>query len=335
MSKIYFIVTIDTECDKSKDWSVRYPFEFKNILEGIPNRLQPLFRKHGIKPTYLLSPEVIADPNSARMLRNLDGEYELGTHLHGEFIEPEANFSANATDDFQADYGYDVEYKKMEMLTHSFKNTFGYQPISFRAGRFGIGRDTLRILKMLHYKVDSSIYPFSIIQTKRYVNNFYGYPIKPYYANVQTMSRRATTYSDSVLEVPMTVHARLFQTLPHPINQLISRSKLLLGILSKIAGQNLVKTFSLRPSGYDENILRGIIDAHIALHKKDEPIFLNMMFHSNEIYPGCSPYAQTEEEVVRILERIDKTILYVKQKKAESITLKDCCSILPRNDEAL
>ena len=64
MSNTKFImVTIDVECDKDKTWHTQRPLCFNGVLDEIPNKLQPIFEKHGIRPTYLLSPEVIVNPD--------------------------------------------------------------------------------------------------------------------------------------------------------------------------------------------------------------------------------------------------------------------------------
>ena len=47
-------VTIDTECDKSPNWSNSSPLTFNSIYDAIPNKLQPLFEAYSIKPTYFL-----------------------------------------------------------------------------------------------------------------------------------------------------------------------------------------------------------------------------------------------------------------------------------------
>ena len=60
-------VTIDTECDKSPNWSNSSPLTFNSIYDAIPNKLQPLFEAYSIKPTYFLSPEIIEDQPSVEV----------------------------------------------------------------------------------------------------------------------------------------------------------------------------------------------------------------------------------------------------------------------------
>src|SRR5262249_2494955 len=82
-------VTIDTEVDKSSDCSIASPPSFFSVPDAIANLLQPIFRRLGAVPTYLLSPEVIRDADSSYALDRLDDQVELGMHLHCEFVPPE------------------------------------------------------------------------------------------------------------------------------------------------------------------------------------------------------------------------------------------------------
>ncbi len=127
--KTILIISLDTECDKGPGWKVRQPLSFKNIIEGVPERLQPLFEEFGIKPTYLLSPEVLKNDECVSLFQSLDGSVELGTHLHAEFIEPEATPLADKTDAFQSDFTPEVEFEKLRNLTGLFADRFGYQAV--------------------------------------------------------------------------------------------------------------------------------------------------------------------------------------------------------------
>ena len=84
----FFIISIDTECDKDKNWKVIKPLSFIGVYEGV-NILEKIFDKYNIRAVYLLSPEVIYDEKSVLIFKDLLKKgVELGTHLHGEFIEP-------------------------------------------------------------------------------------------------------------------------------------------------------------------------------------------------------------------------------------------------------
>src|SRR5689334_12820740 len=124
--EIYLAVTIDTECDKGPEWRVQQPIGYRSVLEGVPQRLQPLFNRFGAKPTYLLSPEMIEHDGSVRILKQLGTTVELGTHLHGEFIEPNRPRmdSITMTADVQRQYLPELERTKLENLTKLFESQF-------------------------------------------------------------------------------------------------------------------------------------------------------------------------------------------------------------------
>ncbi len=285
MKKVYLIISIDTECDKGPGWKLQRPMAFENITKGLPQTLEPLFKKFSIKPTYLLSPEVMQHAESVAYFKRLQ-QTELGTHLHLEFIEPNANWEADRTKGIQADLDAEIEYEKLKNLTVLFNAQFGYQPLSFRAGRFGIGKNSFRYLQELGYQVDSSITPF---KTHYYesgkVNNFWGKPVHPYRVS-----------NSNLIQVPVSISNTDFAKLPTWIvGQVEDKRTLSKRILGRLGYRS--KSTWFRPHRSDG---QGLI--HVAKELMDTtpankiPV-LNMMFHSNEILAGASPYCQTDEEV--------------------------------------
>ncbi|MBL7961490.1 hypothetical protein JNL27_14750 [bacterium] len=216
-----------------------------------------------------------------------------------------------------------MTFEKISNLTQLFKKTFEYSPVSFRAGRFGIGSNSLLILNKLGYLVDSSIYPFSIIQTKEKSYNFCYYPIQPYFPDLRDPSQTALKESETILEVPLTIRSKFFQSLPSRIGRKISDSSLLTGLLSKVLGKNYVKTFSLRPSTNSYKLLLNIADFHIRNVKRSQDVYLNLMFHSNEIIEGASPYCQTESEIELFLRNLNLFFSHIKKNNIKFIKLKD------------
>lgn len=155
------LVTIDTECDRTPTWRTSSPLSFRGVTDSIPRRIQPLFERFGVRPTYLISSEVICHPESAAVLASLRN-VELSTHLHGDDMTPRIKtweMAGGVTDQMQWEYGEDLERSKLETLTELFRQHFDHQPLSFRAGSFGAGPHTGRILKDLGYVIDSSVTP--------------------------------------------------------------------------------------------------------------------------------------------------------------------------------
>ena len=299
--KINLIVSLDTECDKGPKWLVRQPLQFTNITQGVPDRLQPLFERLGIKPTYLLSPEILRDEASMRVFGALKGQVELGTHLHAEFIEPQANFQSDNTSAFQSDFAPEIEKEKLINLTGLFKERLGYDPISFRAGRYGISSHTLKFLDDLGYRVDSSVTPGMWWWRSRGKGvNFLGAPGQPYHPSANDFRKPGHM---NILEVPVTLINPFWDKFPisflRAINPLHRPQTVLINTLFK----KRVPCAWLRPTFSTAEKMMEVTD-YLAKKSGSDRIFLVMLFHSNEATADMSPYFATKEDVNAFLEKM-------------------------------
>lgn len=293
MSHRTLLVTIDTEVDKDAHWRISNPVGFHSVTNGVPSILTPLFEKYGVKPTYFLSPEVIENEACAAALKSVGPEAELAAHLHSEFIGPERTLFPDRmggarADGIQKQLARDVERAKLSNLTSLFTDVFGYRPSAFRAGRYGMSEHTLELLAELGYKVDSSVtpgmrwdYPEGVIDFKQW----------------QPGPKWMTTRSGTILEIPLSIRPRM------PFAAGLRRlAPAVLDRAVQVLGQS--RSFKwLRPSW---NNGAELIDY---VRSSDERVF-NMMFHSNEIIAGASPYAQTEADVRRIVDAMDALFAY-------------------------
>jgi len=308
LKKVNLIISIDTECDRYHNWEVRQPLSFQNI-EDQKTTLFPLFRKHGIKATYLMSPEVLKDDAAMQVFDEVKNEHEFGSHLHIEFIEPEANMDSRWAKGVQAELRTELEFDKLDNLTKLFVKRFGYAPTSFRAGRFGPSHDTLRHLAALGYKVDSSFRPYSREKFKNetVVDGWgvFHWPYFPDFADYKKKSRQR-----EILELPVTlVQPRLhwlnkkvvaeMGRYNHPLRKVFRKVKLDIGAQW------------LRPQRHGLDHLCRISDWVVANTPKNQVPVLNMMFHSSELSPGTSPYCATSDDVANYLETLDGYFSYL------------------------
>ena len=275
-------------------------------MDGIAKRLQPLFERRRAKPTYLLSPEVMRDARSVEVLAKLRG-CELGTHLHGEYAEPDA-FEPDVTEVFQREYAPEVERAKLSYLTESFSRAFGRRPASFRAGRFGIGAASIGILEDLGYAVESSVTPHVDWSDKAPGLSFEGAPTQPYHPDPKFPACRGAS---KILEVPVTIRPRAMQRLP-------------------LVGK-LVEARWLRPThGTGASIVAVARDEIAAARaaRPNAPVVLNAMFHNVEIIPGASPYAATESVARAILGRLDALLAWAERESIAVVGLEDVPGIV-------
>lgn len=243
---VKLIVSLDTECDKGPGWKVRQPLSFTNITQGVPERLQPLFELFGIKPTYLLSPEVLKDDACVEIFRSLKGRAELGTHLHAEFIDPYPDWGADNTNAFQSDFPPNIELQKLKNLTELFENKIAYRPTSFRAGRFGMSRHTLEFLEKLGYTVDSSVTPYTWWWRKRGEGvNFLGAPDQPYYPSHNDYRKHGDM---RLLEMPITIINPFWDKFPTQFLLAINPINRIQTIFLNTFFKNHLKCLWLRPT---------------------------------------------------------------------------------------
>ena len=289
-SDVYFCVSIDVECDKGPRWLLRRPMSFRGVTEGVGQKLQPLFRRYGVRPTYLLSSEVIADGGAAAVFRSIAAECELGTHLHGELTEPGAHDTPK-TAEFQRDYPPAVERAKLTTLTERFAATFEQAPVAFRAGRFGVGPASLGFLEELGYAVDSSVTPgIDWAASGAPGLSFVGAPTQPYHPDPREPARVGRS---RLLEVPVTTR----QARPTKIDWIDALVR------------PLMKPRWLRPTWGTAQALIALAQAEIAASRTRSataPIVLNVMFHNVEVVPGTSPYASSQAEADALLGRLER-----------------------------
>jgi len=299
----FLLVTIDTECDKTATWHAASPLSFRGVVEVVPELLQPLFAEFGIRPTYLLSPEVMTHADSCSVLRDARG-VELGTHLHGENVLPQMRPGGPAgsrTADMQWEYEPQLEREKLAVLTELFVQQFGGRPKSFRAGRFGAGRYTGRFLRELGYLVDSSVTPH-IRWTSPSGKSRPDYRWSreaPYTLGREGDIRRPG--EGGLLEVPITIVAE--------------------GDLERTRSE---RPLWFRPWHSDADGLARIMD-----HVLAEPAWagvrrpLVMMFHNVELIPGASPYPQTAEDVRRYIDMLKRVFEHAERRGLRSCTMHE------------
>lgn len=317
---IYLAITIDTECDKGINWKVKYPLRFDAVIKAIPNFFDPLFSELNVKPTYLLSPEVIENDECVEVLKNaITKGGELGTHLHAEFIEPQSDYKAIKTEMRQNSLDPVLEFQKLENITKLFVEKFKFQPKSFRAGRFSISKHTLKFLEQLGYETDSSVVPNKF---RRDVDGFVGHDFlgslrTPYFPSAVNPIQKGNL---KLLEIPVASNFNMMDSLPLFLKRLsVKRNKMVYAL--KYPFKNSFKTKLLRPTG-KVNLKEQykIIDDYV---NKNDDVFLVMMFHNVDFIPNCSPYAKSIEDQNRFKDNLIKIVEKIKSYGGAVVTLSE------------
>ncbi|MCH8685748.1 WalW protein [Pedomonas mirosovicensis] len=154
------LVLVDTEEDF--DWS--QPMSRSNVSVGSITKLERahrLFLEYGITPCYLIDYPIATTPQSIEVLRPwVDaGNCIIGSQLH-PWVNPPFIEELTRANSFAGNLPRETERAKLLALTEAIETGFGVRPRVYRAGRYGVGPNSARILTELGYSVDVSVRPF-------------------------------------------------------------------------------------------------------------------------------------------------------------------------------
>jgi hypothetical protein len=320
---LYLVITIDVEPDCTTSWQYSDPLTFHGVSKGVKERLQPLFIKHNVVPTYLLNNVVLEDEQSVRTFSGLEGEFELGSHLHPEFIEPQRDFSSYAGKRGLAnscEYAPEVEYEKIKNYTDLFTSRFNLRPTSFRAGRFSAGPNTISSLNRLGYKVDTSVTPNILWddETHKVPVDFSRASEQPYFVKDGTILEEDP--EGKILEVPVSI-------VEAPATLIGELKRTYFGTRGKI---KKMRPIWLRPVYSTNRDLRFVVDQISKSDGHRHVTVINMMFHNVEVMPGMSPYAKTESDCKAYLRQLEMFFEYCRTKDVQSVALTDLYDLQER-----
>jgi hypothetical protein len=284
---VQLAVSLDVEPDCDPQWRRSKPLSFDNIFQGIGDFFHPLCNSLGTPPTYLVTVEVLENRKCIEFFRRLEGTFELGLHLHPEFVEPRKSittYDGSVPREFLSrDHSPDVRADKIRNAADLFVRAFDRRPTSFRAGRFSVDGPTLGILSDLGFTVDSSVTPFVNWARQGGPDFSRCDRLVPYHPS---RSDALAAGSLGILEIPVTILPRR-EFLP---NRWYTHRW-------------------FRPSLTPFRTLKNIADETA---KSQSPGLLNMMFHSMELKTGCSPYSRYSFMTYLIRERIRKILSYTR-----------------------
>jgi hypothetical protein len=287
-------VTIDTEPDCDTSWRRSSPLTFTSVTEGIPGMLRPLWDRYGVKPIYFVSPEVVRDDACCGVLTSeIRKGAVIGTHLHSEYIEPNVTIqdpAGIASAEFPCyAHATEIEYEKIKNLTSLIHNRLGYRPVWYRAARYGADIDTIRILKELGYRYDSSVTP-GIDWSGIGGPDHRRAPLQPYWISKDDLySPAEKEQSSGIMEYPVTIIGKRF------------------GMAGRFLPDNWLFYNWLRPTHMSVFEQKRIIRE---ITKRYENPVLVLLFHSMEIMINKTPFVRNRLMQKRFLTNLEKIILF-------------------------
>jgi hypothetical protein len=156
------LVIVDTE--EEFDWT--RPFDRASTGTGAI-AAQPLIHERvydrlGIVPTYVIDYPVASTEAAYTVMRDLmrAGRAEIGTHLH-PWVSPPYTEAVSTFNSYAGNLPRELEYEKLRVLTETIRDNLGRAPVTFKAGRYGVGPHTADSIAALGYRVDASVVPYT------------------------------------------------------------------------------------------------------------------------------------------------------------------------------
>lgn len=307
------LVAIDTEGDNQWDAQARLHQRFENIYAL--DRLHEFFRRHGVRPTYVITHPVATDPRSAEVLRRLHeaGDCEIGAHHHAWETPP-----CTETDIRRHPYALQLPLDQFDAqlasLTDAITAAVGVRPVSYRSGRFGFSASHVSSLERAGYLVDSSVAPL-FYEAHKGGPDFVEAPLTPYFLAYDNATRPG---SSRVLELP--ISAALNRRVPAWLAHAYARAPFNYTTKRLLRLSRVAQVRWLRPSYSSTRDMcalgRQLVDAGVPI--------LNLLFHSSEAIVGGSPYNRTGAELDAFYERLGAFLTYAtRELGAEGRTFRE------------
>jgi glycosyltransferase involved in cell wall biosynthesis len=192
-SRPRLVVIVDAE--EEFDWAKPFSADNRSVnTVAAQLRAHKIFDRFGIVPTYAVDYPVAQQEAGYRPLLELmqSGKCEIGAQLH-PWVTPPVEEEISERNSFASNLPADLERRKLEQLTLMIEQNFGRRPKLYRAGRYGAGRHTARILEQWGYEIDCSVLPGG--PTVPLGPDYTGGTSHPYWLGE----------SRSILEIPVTV----------------------------------------------------------------------------------------------------------------------------------
>ncbi|HWY64254.1 MAG TPA: hypothetical protein VNX61_03500, partial [Rhizomicrobium sp.] len=152
------IAVIDTESEFL--WSAGVGADQGSVdsIEQL-KRAQSIFERYGLRACYVVDFPVVSNEESAATIRNfVERGAEVGVHLQPwttpPLVEPKEGWHA-----FPGNLSANLERQKLVNLLGAVRRAFGVSPRTYKAGRYGISRASLRTIEDLGFDIDLSVAP--------------------------------------------------------------------------------------------------------------------------------------------------------------------------------
>jgi hypothetical protein len=312
-----FMLFVDTE--EEFDWNAPFSRTGYGVtaLSGMAKG-QSYFAAAGVNPVYVTDyPVVDCEAASAMMAQWVsDGAADIGAHLH-PWVNPPHVEEVNAANSYVGFLPEAVERAKLEALCRRIEERFCQRPIAYRAGRYGVGANSARLLSDAGFRLDSSVRS-RFDYSHQHGPDFCGLPQAPYWAGPDR----------TLVELPLST---AFVGLLRGAGERLYRAAQTMGPLAgALSRARMLSRVPLTPEGISAPEAIAAIDALIA---EGVPV-LNFSFHSPTLEPGHTPYVRNEADRTAFYGWWDTVLGHLAKRGVRAARLDEFLNAVPMRIEA-
>jgi hypothetical protein len=284
-----FSVSVDTE--EEFEWGEALS-RTKHRTASVPaiSEGQRFFEAAGVTPLYYVDQPVIDSDEAVALFRQFiaDGTADFGVHLH-PWVTPPFDEIVSRPNSYAGNLPEAMERAKLRHVRNTMIARLGISPVAYRAGRYGIGANSLRILAEEGFLCDSS------------VRSLFDYREDggPDYRWSDQHPWR-TGPDGRIVELPLT--SVFLGRASRSARQLYGRIGKLPTLKSMLARFGLVERVPLTPEGIPAEKACQAID--VALEQGIR--LLSMSFHSPSLAIGNTPYVRDAKDLRTFYAWFDK-----------------------------
>ncbi len=291
-------VVIDVEEDFDWDHPIEGTSHSTTHLRHL-GALESILGAYGAVPTYLVTYPVLEDAAAVRALRFAveRGRCALGIQLH-PWVTPPFENAAEHEASYSGNLDEGLEERKLVQLMQRFEAAFGFAPVVYRAGRYGLGRQTGALLEKFGFLVDTSIAPRTDFSAEG----------GPDYSDVDC---RPFWFGERrpLLEVPLCRSIIGWGGAAAPLlyRAMAARPIGAFRPVSLLSRTRCAERVTLSPEGNDASAMRRLVRSLLARGQH----VLAVSFHSSSLHPGRNPYVRNKEDLHNFYDRLSELLTFI------------------------